>query len=222
MHKTMHKPLIAALLTAAMVSGCATTDPYTGEEKTSNTAKGSLIGALSGAVVGAATSSKGDRGKGILIGATAGAALGGGVGYYMDQQEAALRDKLAGTGVSVKRDGDNIQLVMPNSLTFDSGSTHLKTPAINALTGVAMVVSEFDQTNLVIAGHTDSTGGRDLNMRLSVQRAEAVASELVRQQVAMGRMNTFGYGPDRPIANNNNSDGRAQNRRVEILLMPKG
>ncbi|MBY5992208.1 OmpA family protein [Ferrimonas balearica] len=217
----MQTRLIPALLAALLASGCASTDPYTGEQKTSNATSGAIIGAVGGALIGAASSSKSDRGKGILIGAASGAAVGGGIGHYMDRQEAALREKLAGTGVSVKRDGDNIQLVMPNSLTFDVNSTQLKLPAINALSGVAMVVTEFDQTNLMITGHTDSTGGRDLNMRLSRERAESVASELVRHQVSVGRMSTHGYGPDRPIATNQTDAGRAENRRVEIFLTPR-
>ncbi|MBY6187720.1 OmpA family protein [Marinobacter hydrocarbonoclasticus] len=217
----MRTPMISAVVAALMLSGCATTDPYTGEQKTSNATSGAVIGAVSGALIGAASSSKSDRSKGILIGAASGAALGGGIGHYMDRQEAALREKLAGTGVSVKRDGDHIQLVMPNSLTFDVGSNKLKLPAINALSGVAMVVSEFDQTNLVITGHTDSTGGRDLNMRLSRERADSVASELVRQQVSVTRMSTYGAGPDQPIASNQTDAGRAENRRVEIVLTPR-
>ncbi|GAA4887543.1 OmpA family protein [Ferrimonas pelagia] len=214
--------LVPLALAALLATGCASTDAYTGEQKTSNATSGALIGAVGGALIGAASSSKSDRKKGLLIGAASGAAVGGGIGHYMDQQEAKLRQQLAGTGVSVVRQGDNIQLVMPNSLTFDVGSARLKMPAINTLSGVALVVQEFDQTDLRITGHTDSTGSRDLNMRLSQERAEAVASELLRHQVAVGRMNTTGAGPDQPIASNQTSDGQAQNRRVEIVLTPKG
>ncbi|SHH97444.1 OmpA family protein [Ferrimonas marina] len=218
----MRRSALPLLMAALLASGCATTDPYTGEQKTSNAAGGAAIGAIGGALIGAASSSRGDRGKGILIGAASGAALGGGIGHYMDRQEAELREKLAGTGVSVARQGDNIQLVMPNSLTFDVGSASLKLPAINALSGVAMVVAEFDQTDLRIVGHTDSSGSRDLNMRLSQDRAQAVASELVRQEVSINRMVTHGAGPDQPIASNQTTEGKAQNRRVEIMLTPRG
>ncbi|GAA5193632.1 OmpA family lipoprotein [Ferrimonas gelatinilytica] len=216
----MTKRLISTAIIALMMTGCATTDPYTGEQKTSNATSGALIGAVSGALIGVASSSKSDRGKGALIGAASGAAVGGGIGYYMDQQEAKLRAQLAGTGVSVVRDGDNIQLIMPNSLTFDVGSSKLKLPAINTLQGVAMVVQEFDQTQLNITGHTDSTGSRDLNMRLSQQRADSVAAELLRRQVSSTRLATRGMGPDYPIASNQNTAGQAQNRRVEIVLTP--
>ncbi len=120
-----------------------------------------------------------DRGKGALIGAAAGAALGGGVGYYMDVQEAKLRDKMRGTGVSVTRSGDNIILNMPNNVTFDSSSATLKPAGANTLTGVAMVLKEYPKTAVNVVGYTDSTGSHDLNMRLSQQRADSVASSLI-------------------------------------------
>ncbi|WP_298444279.1 OmpA family protein [uncultured Ferrimonas sp.] len=210
----------AAMLCVAMLAGCASTDPYTGEQKTSNATKGAVGGALAGALIGLASSSKSDRGKGALIGAVAGGALGGGAGHYMDKQEAQLRDQLAGTGVSVVRQGDNIQLVLPNTLTFASGKSDLQYAAVNTLSGVAMVVAKFNKTRLEVTGHTDSTGGADLNQRLSIARAEAVAAELTRQGVSSYRISTAGYGPLRPIASNDSAAGRAQNRRVEILLIP--
>ena len=112
--------LIAAVVSGALaVSGC-TTNPYTGEREAGKSAIGAGLGSLVGAGIGALSSSKKDRGKGALIGAAAGAALGGGVGYYMDVQEAKLRDKMRGTGVSVTRSGDNIILNMPNNVTCDS------------------------------------------------------------------------------------------------------
>ncbi|MFQ8718480.1 MAG: glycine zipper domain-containing protein [Enterobacter hormaechei] len=118
--------LLPALVSGALaVSGC-TTNPYTGEREAGKSGIGAGIGSLVGAGVGALSSSTKDRGKGALIGAAAGAALGGGVGYYMDVQEAKLRDKMKGTGVSVTRSGDNIILNMPNNVTFDSSSATLK------------------------------------------------------------------------------------------------
>ena len=99
--KTVKKTILAFAVATVGLSGCMTYDPYTGEEKTSNATKGSIIGAIGGAAIGAATSSSSDRGKGALIGAAGGAAVGGGIGYYMDRQEAQLRQKLEGTGVRV-------------------------------------------------------------------------------------------------------------------------
>ncbi|MFS2221514.1 OmpA family lipoprotein [Pantoea sp. B65] len=211
---------IALLLSGTIaLSGC-TTNPYTGESQAGKAGIGAGLGAALGAGVGMLSSSKKDRGKGALIGAAAGAALGGGAGYYMDVQEAKLRDKMKGTGVSVTRSGDNIILNMPNNVTFDSSSSTLKPAGANTLTGVAMVLKEYPKTAVNIVGYTDSTGTRALNMTLSQQRADSVGSALITQGVAANRIRTSGMGPDNPIASNSSAEGKAQNRRVEITLSP--
>jgi len=218
----MKKSLIAiSLLLSGTIalSGC-TTNPYTGESQAGKAGIGAGLGAALGAGVGMLSSSKKDRGKGALIGAAAGAALGGGAGYYMDVQEAKLREKMRGTGVSVTRNGDNIVLNMPNNVTFDSSSSNLKPAGANTLTGVAMVLKEYEKTAVNIVGHTDSTGTRALNMRLSQQRADTVGSALITQGVAANRIRTSGVGPDQPVASNSSETGKAQNRRVEITLSP--
>lgn len=212
--------LCCLLLGSAMVlSGC-TTNPYTNESKAGKSGIGAGLGSLVGAGVGALSSSKKDRGKGALIGAATGVALGGGVGYYMDVQEAKLRDKMRGTGVSVTRSGDSIVLNMPANVTFDSSSSSLKPAGANTLTGVTMVLKEYPKTAVNIAGHTDSSGSRALNMTLSQQRADSVASSLIVQGVEASRIRTQGMGPDHPVASNKTADGKAQNRRVEITLSP--
>ncbi|WP_426346722.1 OmpA family lipoprotein [Cronobacter universalis] len=211
---------VAALVSGALaLSGC-TTNPYTGEREAGKSGIGAGIGSLVGAGVGVLSSSKKDRGKGALIGAAAGAALGGGVGYYMDVQEAKLRQKMQGTGVSVTRSGDNIILNMPNNVTFDSSQANLKPAGANTLTGVAMVLKEYPKTAVNVVGYTDSTGGQALNMKLSQQRAESVASALITQGVAANRIRTSGMGPANPVASNSTEEGKAQNRRVEITLSP--
>jgi outer membrane protein OmpA-like peptidoglycan-associated protein len=208
-------PVAVLLLTM----GCASTDPYTGEQKTSNTAKGAGIGALAGAAIGAVVDHD-DRGKGAAIGAAVGASIGGGVGYYMDQQEAQLRQKLQGTGVQVQREGNNIRLIMPGNITFAVDSFNIRSNFYPVLESVAIVVKEYDQTTIDIAGHTDSTGSFAHNQTLSERRASSVAEFLRSQQVLAGRMITSGYGPRYPIAGNDSAEGRAQNRRVEIKLLP--
>lgn len=218
----MKKHIVAIILMLSgtlAISGC-TTNPYTGESEAGKAGIGAGIGAVVGAGVGALSSSKKDRGKGALIGAAAGAALGGGAGYYMDVQEAKLREKMAGTGVSVTRNGDQIILNMPNNVTFDTNSSTLKPAGANTLTGVAMVLKEYNKTGVNIVGHTDSTGSRELNMNLSQQRADSVASSLITQGVAANRIYTQGVGPDQPVASNSTESGKAQNRRVTITLSP--
>lgn len=210
----------AGAVSAALALAACTTNPYTGERQAGKAGIGAGVGAAVGAGIGAAAAKKKHRGRGALIGAASGAALGGGVGYYMDVQEAKLREKMRGTGVSVTRQGDAIILNMPNNVTFDIDSSSLKPAGVNTLTGVAMVLKEYDQTGVNVVGHTDSTGGRAHNMTLSQQRADSVASSLIVQGVAANRIRTAGAGPDDPIASNSTADGRAQNRRVEITLTP--
>ncbi|MGM0450913.1 MAG: OmpA family protein [Pseudomonadota bacterium] len=216
----MKKTLMAVALSTTLVSGCATQDAYTGEEKTSKTVIGSVIGAVAGAATGAATSSKGDREKGIMIGAASGGLLGAGVGQYMDRQETELRKRLEGTGVRVKRDGNKIELIMPGNITFDVDQSNIRSSFHETLDSVVMVVREFDQTAIAVGGHTDSTGSFEYNQQLSEKRAESVSQYLLDEGVAQGRIHARGYGPRFPIATNDTEQGRQQNRRVEIDLMP--
>lgn len=209
-----------AVLLALCVAACTSIDPYTGEQKTSNTTKGAAVGAVTGAVLGAATSSRKDREKGILTGAAVGAAAGGGVGAYMDRQERVLRERLAGSGVQVRRDGNNIQLVMPGNITFATNKSDIRSDFHGTLDAVAQVLKEFKDTRIKVSGHTDNTGGADLNQRLSEDRANSVRSYLSSAGVASGRINATGYGYRYPIASNATAEGRQANRRVELELEP--
>ena len=138
----------------------------------------------------------------------------------MDVQEAKLRQKMKGTGVSVTRSGDQIILNMPNNVTFDSNASQLKPAGANTLSGVAMVLKEYEDTRVHIIGHTDSSGSRELNMRLSEQRAESVGTALITMGVDASRLSMSGVGPDQPVASNSTAAGKAQNRRVTLTLSP--
>ena len=211
---------VALCSVTLMLSGCQTTNPYSNEGQTAKATGGAIIGALAGAAIGVASSSKSDRGKGALIGAASGAALGGGAGYYMDVQEAKLRQQLQSTGVSVSRSGDNIVLNMPNAVTFAVDQTYLSQGAKDVLNSVALVAKEYSKTQLNIFGFTDSTGAAAYNLRLSQVRASEVGSYLINQNIAPNRVKSEGLGEARPIASNSNKAGQAQNRRVEIVLSP--
>lgn len=202
------------------LSACVSTDPYTGSQKASNTAKGAGIGALAGALVGAATSGSDNRAEAAVLGALAGGAVGGGAGFYMDKQEAALRQRLEGTGVSVRRNGDAIRLIMPGNITFDVASFDVKSHFYPVLDSVALVVEEFDKTAINVSGYTDSSGSFQFNQSLSERRANSVASYLQGVGVSAGRLHASGYGPRQPVASNDTEFGRESNRRVEIDLMP--
>lgn len=142
------------------------------------------------------------------------------VGYYMDQQEASLRDQLAGTKVAVSRVGETIILSMPGSATFSSGSSRVQSKFFAVLDSVVVVLDEFDQTYIDIIGHTDSKGSKEYNQRLSERRAQSVASYFESQAVISERLIADGMGEADPIAPNDTREGRAMNRRVEIRLTP--
>jgi len=211
--------LTALAAGVALLAGC-TTNPYTGERQASKAGMYGGIGAVAGAAVGAATASKKDRAKGALIGAAVGGAAGGGYGYYVDRQEAKLRQTLQGTGVQVQRDGNNLTLIMPGNITFAFDSSSLQPQFLPVLDNVARTLTEYNQTVIEVAGHTDSVGTDAYNQQLSLQRANAVASYLQGRGVMQQRMIVTGAGESRPIASNDTEAGRAQNRRVEITIVP--
>jgi len=212
--------LLALGLTLALPA-CQTVDPYTGEQKTSNTTKGAAIGAAAGAAIGLITGDdSSERKKRALILGAAGGLAGGAVGNYMDRQEAKLRAQLQGTGVSVTRSGDNIILNMPGNITFATNSADINASFYPVLNSVALVLKEFDKTVVDVAGHADSTGSDQMNLELSQRRAGSVTAYLSNQGINPQRLIAVGYGESRPIASNDTPEGRAQNRRVEITLVP--
>ncbi len=212
------KFLTSAITLLAFTAACTTTDPFTGQQRVSNTAAGAGIGAVAGAALG--TLAGGDDRRNALIGAGIGALAGGGVGAYMDQQQAELRAQLQGTGVSVTRVGNNIILNMPSNITFATDQDAISAGFYPTLNSVVLVLKKFNQTLIDVYGHTDSTGSDTYNQDLSQRRAQSVASYLAGQGVNPQRFAVQGFGETRPIADNGTEAGRAQNRRVEIQLVP--
>lgn len=208
------KKTVLSLVAVSFLAACAT-DPYTGQSKVSNTAWGTGIGAAAGAGIGALVGGK----KGALIGAGIGAVGGAATGGYMDIQASKLRQELLNTGVQVQVVDNQIYLIMPGNITFDSNESIVKSSFKPVLDSIAKVLNEYDKTYVNVAGYTDNTGSASLNKKLSNERADAVANYLIMKGVASTRINSAGYGSANPIASNSTAAGREQNRRVEIRLV---
>lgn len=217
----MNKSIIAVTLLAITLSAC-TSNPFTGEQQISNTAvgagAGAGLGAGVGALVGAATGA--DVRKAALIGAGLGLLTGTGIGVYMDNQEAKLRQQLQGTGISVSRVGDSIVLDMPSNVTFATNKSDVKPQFYSTLNSVSLVFKEYKQTLINVVGHTDSSGDANSNFDLSRRRAASVAQYLEAQNLDANRFSVEGHGASDPIASNATASGKAQNRRVEITILP--
>ncbi|MGI9590138.1 MAG: OmpA family protein, partial [Myxococcota bacterium] len=185
------------------------------------TVLGGLLGAGVGAAIGAVSGDNGrERRKRALIGAGAGALAGGAVGAYMDVQEAKLRERLAGTGVGVARDGDNLILVMPGNVTFETNRAEIRPSFYEVLSSVVLVLDEYDRTIIEVLGHTDSTGSDSYNQSLSEKRARSVGTYLVGQGIDGRRVLTEGFGERYPVSDNSTPEGRQHNRRAELRLVP--
>jgi outer membrane protein OmpA-like peptidoglycan-associated protein len=199
---------------------CSTVNPYTEEKQASKLAVGAGIGAASGALIGLLTSNSKDRQRNVLLGAGLGAVAGGSVGYYMDVQEAKLRQRLRGSGVSVARSGNQIILNMPGNITFASNSSNINGDFYEVLNSVTLVLKEYEKTSVDVIGHTDSVGSETYNQRLSEQRARSVAEYLSGQGVMPARLLVAGRGEGQPIASNSTPEGRSENRRVNLQIIP--
>ena len=220
--KTATKIGLMAASMAMMMGGCAT---YTGQtdapDDPNRTQRGALIGAAIGAAAGLLTGDDAtERRQRALVGAGVGGLTGGAVGAYQDRQEAELRRQMAGTGVEVVRQGDNITLNMPGNITFAFDSSNLAPQFQPVLDNVAGTLNQYNQTIVEVAGHTDSVGTDAYNQALSQRRANAVSGYLGSHGIMQQRMIVVGAGESRPVAGNDTDGGRAQNRRVEITLVP--
>ena len=213
----MFRSLLAAAAALIFAAACTTTDQY-GNVTPNRTGTGVLIGAAAGAAAG--TLAGGDDRRNALIGAGIGALAGAGVGNYMDRQERAFRERLRGSGVTVRRVGDELVLVMPGDITFATDSAVVEPRFDPVLNDVADVFMTYPATLIDIVGHADSRGSDAYNLALSERRANAVASALMARGVNGDRFYVAGMGERAPIASNDTDAGRAANRRVEIRVAP--
>ena len=217
--RSHHRLTTAAAALALFGAAACTTDPVTGEQRISKAAIGAGVGALGGLLAGDVIGGRHDRSE-KLVGLGVGAIAGGAVGAYMDKQERELRARTAGTGVDVVRDGDTLKLEIPAGVTFDTNSYAIKPEFRATLDRIATTLADSPRTIIDIYGHTDSTGSDAVNGPLSENRARSVADYLATRSVQPERIATRGFGATQPIASNDTLAGRAQNRRVEVKIVP--
>lgn len=179
--------------------------------------QGALIGAGAGAVIGGVIGDKaGNTAVGAILGAAIGGAAGAYIGNYMDKQAEEIERDLA--GAKVERVGEGIKITFASGILFDVNKSDLQPAAEADLQRLAVILNKYEDTKVLIEGHTDSTGPRDHNLNLSLRRAQAVSNQLTTHTVIATRLTMMGYGPDQPVALNTTTDGRQANRRVDIAI----
>lgn len=200
--------LLAFVFSSFLMSGC---------KSASNTTKGGAVGAATGGAIGAAIGSASDNtAVGAIIGAAVGGTAGALIGRKMDKQAEELRRDLE--GAEVERVGEGIKITFDSGLLFDVDSYTLQPATKQNLTELAETLKKYEDTNILIEGHTDNTGSDSYNQALSENRAAAVTNYLTAQGVSRSRITTMGYGEAQPIADNSTTSGRDQNRRVEVAI----
>jgi outer membrane protein OmpA-like peptidoglycan-associated protein len=219
MIRARHSILVLSGVSLLAVTAC--TDPAmvgNGDNPYQKTQQGALLGGLIGAGLGAAVSD--DRAKGALIGGALGAAGGATYGSMLDKQEAELRQQLDDNRVQITNTGDRLIVTLPQDILFDVDSASVRAGLRDDLMTVASSLRDYPDSTVQVVGHTDNTGDAGYNQQLSERRANAVADVLMDGGVAFSRIQTFGRGENQPVADNLTDAGRAQNRRVEIVILP--
>lgn len=213
------KPILL-LAGSSLLAISACTDPgqLGGTDPNRNTKQGALLGGILGAGLGAIVAD--DKAKGAVIGGVAGAATGAIAGSFLDQQEAQLRQDLENEDIRITNTGDRLIVTMPQDILFAVDSAAVNAGLRSDLLVVARSLQEYPRSRVQVVGHTDNTGSAAYNQSLSERRAGSVASVLMDGGVPASRIEAFGRGEDQPIASNLTAEGRAQNRRVEIVILP--
>lgn len=217
----MQKKIQLTLAGAAVAALAGCTDPayITGQPAANpKTTGGVALGAALGGLIGSTIGSK--DATSIAAGAVAGAVVGGLVGQQLDKQKRELEASLANDEITVTNTGDELIVLMPQGILFDTDSSVVKSSLYGDLGALSANLRNYPDSTVLIAGHTDNVGAADYNLTLSQERASAVSRILQSDGVAAGRISAVGYGEDQPVASNLNEEGRAQNRRVEIVIRP--
>jgi len=216
------KLLSSALAGSALLilSGCVTPESAANSKPGDNTTAGTIMGGLIGAIAGMEMSSKDDRKKGAIVGAIVGAAAGNAIGQTLDEQAADLRRDLNNDQVDITNTGSELIVTMPQDILFALDSAAVRSDLRRDLGVVAGNLQAYPNSTISIEGHTDNTGTANYNRILSQRRANAVADILVNNGVPPARLYAVGRGENEPVASNLSATGRAQNRRVEIVIRP--
>lgn len=179
--------------------------------------KGAIIGATSGGVIGGVIGKQaGNTAVGAILGAAIGGAAGAYIGNYMDKQAAEMERDLE--GAKITRVGEGIKVTFDSGILFDVNKATLKPASKESLAKLAEILKKYEDTNILLEGHTDATGSDEYNLTLSQQRAQSVSNYLASLGVNVPRLVIMGYGEDQPIADNETEMGRAKNRRVEVAI----
>ena len=214
----MKTPLILAAVGTLMLTACVDPNAYP-DDPNARQRSGAIIGGLTGALAGVAVSGDGDELKGAIVGGALGAGTGALIGADLDRQAAELRGS-QNSNISVTNTGEYLIVNMPQDLLFAVDSASVRPDLRSDLNTVASSLLKYPNSRIEVIGHTDNTGSAAYNQDLSQRRAVAVASVLRDSGVPGARVAAYGRGEDQPIASNLTPDGRAQNRRVEIIIRP--
>jgi outer membrane protein OmpA-like peptidoglycan-associated protein len=202
------------------LSGCVQTTATAPGEDPNRTRQGAILGGVAGAAAGILGSDEEDRGRNAAIGAALGAGVGAAIGNRLDRQEAALRQQLGDGRIQIENTGEVLIVRMPQDILFATDSSDLQPAVVPDLRAVAANLTQFPDGTVDVIGHTDNTGAASYNLELSQRRAQSVANVLVGAGVPERRLRVIGVGDDRPRATNLTAEGRALNRRVEIVIRP--
>lgn len=208
--------LILGLSAFAVLAGCV--DPYAYEDPNARAKGGAVMGAMIGGFAGAASGGDDKLAKAV-VGAAAGAALGGAIGNSLDNQASELRAQMS-PNTRITNTGNALVVTMPQDILFATDSASLRPDLQGDLRAVAANLVRYPASRVQVVGHTDNTGSAAYNQDLSERRAQSVASVLVSNGVQYNRVSSYGRGFNQPIASNATPEGRAQNRRVEITIIP--
>lgn len=212
-------PTTLALVTVTFVGACTSPARFDTADQ-NNAQSGAILGGLLGAMVGIADAGPGDKGQGAIRGAIVGATAGAVVGTQLDRQAEALQASMGNSGVMITNTGESLIVTLPQDILFATDSTALRADLQADLGALARNLQDYPNSTVQVIGHTDNVGSATYNEDLSLRRANGVANVLISRGVSTARITTIGLGENQPVATNLTAEGRAQNRRVEIVILP--